>query len=229
MRFQSKLAVALVLLLFPARAVFAADDLKPVLAQLNAAATRFHAMSAELEAENEQTEPIPDKDVQSGAVYVQRKAGSNEIGIHLEKENGKSVPKVIVVKGGAASMYEKLTNQVIASKRAGKYEGYFALGFGASGDDLASKWNITYLGSEMMGGVKVAKLDLVAKDPDVLKMFRKITIWIDPERGVSLKQYFDEGQGQSRTVTYTNIKLNQSLPGDAFSFKTDGKTQYINR
>jgi outer membrane lipoprotein-sorting protein len=75
----------------------------------------------------------------------------------------------------------------------------------------------------------VAKLDLIPKDPEVLKLLRKVTIWIDPERGVSLKQYFDEGQGQSRTATFTNIKLNQALPGDAFSFKTDSKTQYVNR
>jgi outer membrane lipoprotein-sorting protein len=58
---------------------------------------------------------------------------------------------------------------------------------------------------------------------------RKVTMWIDTERGVSLKQFFDQGQGQSRTVTYTNIKLNSSLPGDAFSFKTDSKTQVIAR
>jgi len=88
---------------------------------------------------------------------------------------------------------------------------------------------MTYLGSEMMNGVKVAKLDLIAKDPEALKVLKKVTIWIDPERDVSLKQYFDEGQGQSRTVTYSKIKVNETLPGDAFTFKTDSKTQYVNR
>jgi hypothetical protein len=46
---------------------------------------------------------------------------------------------------------------------------------------------------------------------------------------VSLKQFFDEGQGQSRTCIYSNIKVNQPLPADAFTFKTDSKTQFINR
>jgi outer membrane lipoprotein-sorting protein len=230
MRFQTKVAIALAVLLFPARAVFAADDLKTVLLQLNAAAARFHSVAADLVAENEQTDPIPNTDVQTGTVYYERKGSGFNLGIHLEKENGKVVPKAIVVKGDVFTMYEKLTDQVTTKKGAGKYEGYFALGFGASGNDLEAKWNIKYLGSEVMsGGVKVAKLELIAKDPDVLKTLGKVTIWIDTERGVSLKQYFDEGQGQSRTATYTNIKLNQSLPGDAFSFKTDGKTQYVNR
>jgi outer membrane lipoprotein-sorting protein len=229
MRFQTKVAIALAVLLFPARAVFAADDLKSVLLQLNAAAARFHSMSADLVAENQQTDPIPNTDVQTGTVYCERKGRDFDVALHLEKENGKAVPKVMVFKGGVGSMFEKLTDQVTTSKGAGKYESYFALGFGASGNDLEAKWNIKYLGSEEMNGVKVAKLELIAKDPDVLKTLGKVTIWINTERGVSLKQFFDEGQGQSRTVTYSNVKLNQTLPGDAFSFKTDSKTQYVNR
>ena len=81
----------------------------------------------------------------------------------------------------------------------------------------------------MLDGVKTEKLELVPKDPAVRKNIPKVTVWMDTERGVSLKQVFDEGAGQYRLCTYFNIKINQSLPGDAFTFKTDGKTQYVNR
>ena len=229
MRPHTKIAIALAVLLFPVRAAFAADDLKSVLAELNAAAAKFRSTSADFEAEIDLTEPIPDKEVQTGAVYFDRKGNSFEMGIHFEKDNGRTVPKVIVIKGGVFTMYEKLPNLVTKSNRAGKYEGYLSLGFGASGSDLDAKWNMTYLGSETMNGVKVAKLDLIAKDPDALTVLKKVTIWIDTDHGVSLKQYFDEGQGQSRTVVYSNIKVNQSLPSDAFIFKTDSKTQFVNR
>jgi len=228
MRFRTKVVLALAFLSIPARAVFAAEDLKTVLAQLNTAAARFHSASASFEQTNEMTEPIPDKEVLNGSIYCDRKGKARQLGIHIATDNGKAVPKVITVKGDVFSMYEKLTNQVTTSKGAGKYEGYLSIGFGGSGDDLEANWNITYHGSETVDGVKVAKLDLVPKDPEALKVFRKVTIWIDPERGVSLKQFFDQGQGQSRTITYSNIKVNQSLPGDAFSFKTDSKTQFIN-
>jgi outer membrane lipoprotein-sorting protein len=92
------------------------------------------------------------------------------------------------------------------------------LGFGASGAQLAEKWTITYLGTEMIGGVKTDKLELIAKDPAVRKNISKVTIWLDTSRAVSLKQVFDEGEGQSYTCTYTNIKVNQGVPGNAFSF-----------
>ena len=45
-----------------------------------------------------------------------------------------------------------------------------------------------------------------------------MTIWLDTARAVSLKQVFDEGEGQSYVCTYTNIKVNQPLPKTAFSF-----------
>jgi outer membrane lipoprotein-sorting protein len=229
MRFQTMVLIAWAFLLIPARAVFAAADLQTVLAQLNASAARFHSASASFEQVNEMTEPIPDKDVLNGNIYTEHRGNSVQLGIHLATENGKPAPKVIVIKGGVFSMYEKLTNQLTTSKKAGKYESYLSLVSVGSGTNLEANWNITYQGAETMNGVMVTKLDLVPKDPEVLKLFRKVTIWIDPERGVSLKQYFDQGQGQSKTVVYSNIKLNESLPGDAFSFKTDSKTQVISR
>jgi outer membrane lipoprotein-sorting protein len=231
MRMTRQLVLAVsAALLSMAPAAVRADDLNSVLRKLDAAAAKFHSTSADFKFDSMQTDPIPDTEIQTGKVYYERKAKGFDMGVHIETDNGRPVPKVIVVSGGVFKMYEQLTNQVTSSKKVSKYESYLELGFGASGKDLAQKWNIKYLGSETMpGGVNVDKLELVAKDPSVLKLFPKVTIWIDPERGVSLKQVFDEGQGQSRTCTYTNIKVNASLPGDAFTFKTDSKTEYINR
>jgi outer membrane lipoprotein-sorting protein len=230
MRSLSKLVFVLTitLLLLPVTA-FAADDLDTVLRKLDAAAARFKSTAADFEFDSIQTDPVPDKDVQKGTVYYDRKGAGFEMGMHIAQVNSRPVPKVIVVSGGVFQMYEKLTDQVTRSNKAGKYESYLVLAFGASGKDLQQKWNIKYLGPETLSGVKTEKLELVAKDPEVLKMFPKVTVWIDPERAVSLKQIFDEGQGQSRTCIYSNIKVNQPLPGDAFSFKTDSKTQYVDR
>jgi outer membrane lipoprotein-sorting protein len=221
--------LAMAMCLAPVKAAFAADDLDVVLKKLDAASMRFKSASADFEFDSVQTDPIPDKDVQTGTVYYDRKGSGFEMGMHIEKVNGRPVPKVIVVSGGVFKMYEKLIDQVTVSNKAGKYESYLVLAFGASGKDLQEKWNMKYLGSEVVGGVKTEKLELIAKDPEVLKIFPKVTIWIDAERGVSLKQYFDEGQGQSRTCVYSNIKLNQAMPSDAFSFKTDSKTRVVNR
>jgi outer membrane lipoprotein-sorting protein len=231
MRLFRKLALALsiTLLLVSSRMALAADDLDAVLRKLDVAAAKFKSTSANFEFDSIQTDPIPDKDVQKGTVFYDRKGSAFEMGVHIAEVNGKPVPKVIVVSGGVFKMYEKLLDQVTSSNKVSKYESYLVLGFGASGKDLEQKWNMKYLGAETINGVKTEKLELIAKDPEVLKLFPKVTIWVDPDRGVSLKQVFDEGQEQSRICLYFNIKVNEPLPGDAFSFKTDSKTQYVNR
>ena len=206
-----------------------AQDLKTVLAKLDTAAANFHSTSADVQVDTVQTDPVPDTEVQKGVVYYQRKGSGMRMGVHFAEDNGKPVPKVLIVADGQFQLFEKMTNQVTRSKKVGKYESYLVLGFGASGKDLEQKFNVKYAGTEAVNGLKAEKLELVAKDPDVLKVIPHITIWIDPARGVSLKQYFDEGQGQSRTCTYSNIKINQALPSDAFSFKTDSKTQFNDR
>jgi outer membrane lipoprotein-sorting protein len=132
--------------------------------------------------------------------------------------------------GGVFKLFEGgNVDQVTTYAQASKFESYLMLGFGASGKDLEEKWEIKYLGSETLDGIKTEKLELVAKDPAVRKNIPKVTVWMDAERGINLKQVFDEGPGEYRVSVYFNIKVNQPLPGDAFTFKTDSKTQYVNR
>jgi outer membrane lipoprotein-sorting protein len=216
---------------FPAGTVhaFASGDLNATLARLDAAAARFKSAQADFEAEAVQTDPIPDTEVQKGTAYYQRKGNLFEMSAHIREVNGKKVPKIYVISGGKFRLDELLLDQVTTFSGISQYEGYLMLGFGASGKDLAAKWDITDDGPETIAGVKTEKLELIAKDPKVKKNLPKATVWMDLDRAVSLKQVFDEGQGQTRTCTYSNIKINESLPGDAFSIKTDSKTQYINR
>jgi outer membrane lipoprotein-sorting protein len=230
MHFQSKLLLFLSAgLLLAAPGALRGADLNTTLAKLDAAAARFKSTQADFEFDSVQTDPVPDTEVQKGTAYYQRKGNSFEMAAHIREVNGRPVPKVYVYSGGKLKLYEPLINQVTTLSKVSQYEGYLMLGFGAGGKELAEKWDLTDDGPETVNGVNTEKLELVAKDPAVRKNLPKVIIWIDLNRGVSLKQYFDEGQGQSRTCLYSNIKINESLPGDAFTFKTDSKTQYINR
>lgn len=221
--------VALGVMLLPARAAFAADDLQAVLHKLDVASANFHTVAADFEFDSVQTDPLPDKDVQKGTVFYERKGHNFDMGLHIEEQNGKPVPKVVTLKDGTVKLYEKLLDQVTTLTKLGQYQSWFMLGFGASGKELADKWDIRYLGQETLDGVSTAKLEMVPKDPAVRKNLPKVTSWMDTERGICLKQVFDEGQGQYRVAVYFNIKMNQSLPRDAFSFKTDRKTTFVVR
>ena len=206
----------------------AAQDLKTVLSRLDAAATSFHTVSADFQFDSYQTDPVPDKDTQKGTVYYERNGNDFQMAAHITQENDKPVPKIYKYSKGVFQLYEKLPDQVTTYKND-KVGGYLLLGFGASGKQLEDKWDITYVGQEKLDNVNTDKLELVAKDPAVRKNIPKVTIWMDTAHGVSLKQVFDQGEGQSRVSVYFNFKFNQPLPSDAFTFKTDSKTQYMNR
>lgn len=204
--------------LLPARSAFAAD-LNQVLRELDAAAKNFHSTTADVEIDTVQTDPIPDTDVQTGTVYYQRKGTSFEMAAHIHAHNNGPSQRTYVFSDGVFKISDTgKQDDVKAYSQAGKYESYVILGFGAGGRELADKWDIRYIGTEKIDGVTTDKLELIAKDPAVRKNIPKVTIWMDTARGVSLKQVFDEGEGESRICHYTNIKVNQPVPGDAFKF-----------
>jgi outer membrane lipoprotein-sorting protein len=217
------------LLLVSGRTAFAAGDLKSTLAKLDAASANFRAAAADFEFDSIQTQPVYDKDVQTGVVYYKRNGSNFQMGVHIDKVNGQPVPKVIICcQNGTVQLYEQKLNQVTRLSRLSQYQSWFMLGFGASGKELAEKWDITDDGPEAVNGVKTEKLEMVPKDPAVRNNVPKVTLWMDLDRGVSLKQVFDQGEGQQRTCLYSNFKMNQDLPGDAFTFKAD-KPTYVNR
>jgi outer membrane lipoprotein-sorting protein len=207
-----------------------AEDLNSVLRKLDAAAANFHSTAADFKFESVTTDPIPETEVQTGTVYYERKGTAFQMAAHIKAVDGKPVPKTYMFSGGEFKLWEGgALDQVTTFAKANKFESYLMLGFGASGKDLELKWDIKYDGDETVDGVKTAKLELVAKDPGVRRNLPKVIVWMDMTRAISVKQYFDEGQGQSRTASYSNIKTNQKLPGDAFTLPTDKKTQYVRR
>jgi outer membrane lipoprotein-sorting protein len=231
MQMKKKVLFAALLMLgvLATRTAFAADDKDRVLRKLDAAAANFHTTAAEFEFDTVTKEPIPETDRQKGVVYYERKGNAFQMAAHIREMNGKPVPKIYAYSGGAIKLYEPLIDQVTTLSKLSQYESWFMLGFGASGKDLEKKWEIKYAGSEVLDGKKTEKLEMVAKDPGVRKNVSKVTIWVDPETGVSLKQIFEQGPDQYRVSFYFHIKVNQPLPADAFTIKTTKKTVFVNR
>jgi len=220
-------ATVLALATLPAPSAFAADDLQTVLHKLDVASAAFRTSSADFEFDTVTTLPIYDKDVQKGTVYYRRDPKNPQAAVHVEQQNGRPVPKIVLSSGGTIKLYEKKINQLTVLTKLSQYSQYLMLGFGASGKDLQDKWDIKYLGTEKIDGITTDKLEMTAKDPAVRKSILKLTLWMDSDRAVSVQQVFDQGQGQTRTAHYTNIKVNQPLPSDAFTLKTDKQTRTL--
>ncbi len=189
------------------------------LARLDAAAASFHTATANFEFDSIQIDPIPDKDAMTGVAYYERNGGRFAMAAHIAAHNGRPAARAYIFSQGKLRISDTGKEKDARTyDEASKYESYLMLGFGASGKDLEAKWKIVYRGKEKIDGIVADKFELIARDPKVLKLFPKVTIWMDTARAVSLKQVFDEGEGQSRVCLYTHIEVNRPLPKTAFDF-----------
>jgi outer membrane lipoprotein-sorting protein len=236
MRIFSLAACLTVILLFAAQPVLRAEaqamdektekvQRERVLRQLDDAAKNFKNTSADFQFDSHQTDPVPDDDVLKGTVYYQRDGKVFQMAAHMDQHNGQPIKNIYTYTSGVFRLYEGATGKVTANNKVSQYENYFLLGFGASGHDLEDKWDIKYVGSEVLDGVKTEKLELIAKDASVRKLFPKVTVSMDTQRGVSLKQIFEEPGGEYRVSVYFNFKLNASIPKTAFTLPADAQSK----
>lgn len=207
-------------------------DLDKVIAQLNAAAAKFTSAQADFTWDIF-TAVAEDHELQTGTIYFERKKGNTRMAAQLKLDDGKLAPKTILYDHGDLQLYEPTIKQltlVKAGANQSQFESFLTLGFGGSGTDLENNWKVSLLGAEQMGGVSVAKLDLVPKEQKVLDMFSHVTIWVDPARGVSYKQiYYQPKDAGSRTATYQNIRYNVPLPAEVFQIKPAPGTHTVQR
>jgi outer membrane lipoprotein-sorting protein len=228
-------------LIFSACAVAqpAKSNLDSVIAQMNAASAKFTSAQADVSQEIF-TKVIHDTETQTGKIYFLRRGGSIELGmIMLPPDAPPNTPpaQIVQFKDGKGAMLNTGTGQVDQASATGKnqvsVETALTLGFGGSGSDLEKSWTITDLGAEKLAEsaktVAVEKLDLVPKDSGIRNTYSHVTVWIDPMRDVSLKQiFFIAASGDTRTMIYSNIRLNQTVDVAPFAIKCKGKCTYVN-
>ena len=231
----SRMKLTIVGILLAAMAAFAAEgpqgasssnDLEKVLNQMDAAAASFKTAEAEF-VWDQYTKVVNETDTQSGKVYFRRSAKETEMAADIAKP----AQKFVLYQNSTVRVYEPRIDQVTVynpGKNRADVESFLVLGFGGRGHDLEKSFDVSFQGYEEAGGVRAAKLSLVPKTARGKNIFDHIILWIDPARGISVEQQFVEPQGDYRLAKYSNIKLNQSIPGDVFKLKTTGRTKIIN-
>lgn len=214
--------MAAAVMLFSATAVLAQNaDLEKILTQMDAASAKFQSAQADFSADS-YTAVVQSHDVQKGTIAFRRMGSGTEMIMHVKTDEGQPSLKDVLYKAGELDYYQPAVKEETILKAGSSFDRYFTLGFGGSGKDLTANWNINYQGTEAVDGVETAKLDLTPKTPS--DQFTHITVWIDPKRGVSLKQQVFQDSGDSRTAVYSNIRLNE-VPASAFTLQVAPGTQ----
>ncbi len=205
-------------LFFCSVAVAHGQNLEAVLSSMDQAAAGFHAAQCDFVWDQYQ-KVVDDHDIQKGTMYFRRQGTDTEMAANITTPD----KKYVVFADGVVSYYQPAINQVTeysAGKNKADFESFLVLGFGGGGHALSKSFDVSYGGMEQAQGVNAAKLVLTPKSPKVRSMFQTITLWIDPARGVSVQQRFDEPSGDYRITKYNNIEINRKVPADVFKLKT---------
>ncbi|MHB8302801.1 MAG: LolA family protein [Acidobacteriaceae bacterium] len=205
--------------------------LDQVLAQMDAAAAKFKSAQANFQWDQFER-VVSSTDTQAGVIYFLRSGAATQMAADILTYDGQPAKKTIVFRNGVLQLYQPQINQMTvihAGDKQDEFESYLALGFGGSGSALKKSWNITYQGMEAIDGVQTAKLDLVSKVAADRNTISHLTIWVDPNRAISLKQIMYEPSGDSRTAYYKNIAYNKKISSSAFKIKTNSKTQVVRK
>jgi outer membrane lipoprotein-sorting protein len=201
--------------------------LDAVLKKMDTAAASFRTTQAEFEWDRYEKVIDEVDDIQSGTIYY-RRAGKE---IQMKADITKPDRKFVLFSGGKIKMYLPKPDQVTVydlGKNSSDFEAYLVLGFGGSGQDLVKAFDVTYVGPETINGVATAELQLIPKSDRVRNStLKRILLWIDLARGISVQQQFFEPQGDYRLAKYSAIKVNEKIGSDVFQLKTTGKTQTI--
>jgi outer membrane lipoprotein-sorting protein len=211
-----------------ARAESDAAALEPVLTQMDSAAANFRNLEASFVWDRYE-KVVNDTDTQKGRIFYRRQGTEIQMAADITDAAGKS-HKSVLFSEGKVQMFEPVLDQVTvynAGKNRSEIESFLVLGFGGRGHDLLKSYDLNYVGVEKIDGVDTAKLDLIPKSAKLRDTFSHILLWIDPTRGISLQQQLFEPYGNYRLAHYTEIKLNQKLPDNAFKLKTGPKTRIV--
>ena len=198
--------------------------LDEVLRQMDAASLKFQSAEADFRWDLYER-VVKETSTQTGTIYFKKQGATTVMGAKLLTPS----IKIIEFRNGTLRLFEPGINHlttVDATKNKAQFESFLTVGFGGSGTDLAKAWKIMDLGDETVDGVQTAKLDLVPKDPAVRNNCTHMTIWVDPVRGIELKQSLYMPSDDYRTAVYTNIKYNQKVDEKPYQIKTDSKTTF---
>jgi outer membrane lipoprotein-sorting protein len=220
-----KTALTCAALCIVAATIAQAQNLESVLSSMDKAAASFRSAQCDFVWDQYQR-VVDDHDYQKGTMYFRRQGND----VQMAADITSPAKKYVLFTGDLVSLYEPSIDQVTQynpGKNKADFESFLVLGFGGRGHDLEKSFDVSYAGMEQVQGVNAAKLELTPKSQRVKNMFQTITLWIDPARGVSVQQKFQEPSGDYRLAKYSNIQLNQKIPGDVFKLKTTGHTKVI--
>jgi len=191
-----------------------AGTLDAVFARMDQAAAAFKGLTADIRQVSH-TEVVNKDDIEEGTITVRRaKPKDTRILVNFSKTSQAQHQ----IAGGKYLSYNPKTGEAqeadLDKASRNLVNQFMLLAFGSNSGELKSAYTIRFGGPDTVDGEKTTRLEMIPKSADILKYIKRCDMWIS-EKGMTLQQKFDEGQGDYLLATYAHMKVNPNIPESA--------------
>ena len=202
---------AFFLLLICCAVVHAADIPAPLAARMDQTAVSFKSFSADLK-QTDHTAIVND-DAELTGIFRMRRVKPGDARVLIDYKGTDA--RAISFEGDKVQIFYPKINTVQVyqvGNRRGLLDQFLLLGFGATVAELKSSYEVSYLGTETIGGLATSHLRLIPKSADVLKILKVAELWMDDATGLPVQQKFSTSStGDYKLITYLGAKQNPAL------------------
>jgi len=170
------------------------------------------------------------KETYSGILYFKHE-GPNKEKIRITYKSGGQVTNDLLIDGDKITLYQPKIKQAIITSRSKQAEqnpeyDFLSAPYG-SVPGLKKRYTITYVRDEPVGAFSTSVIQLTPVSAS--SSFTNVTFWVDQASWLPVQYKVDERTGDTTTLTLSDIKRNNEVPGDAFSLNLPKGTKIIYR
>lgn len=187
-------------------AVVSAATVNDVLAKMDQSAASFTGMTANVR-KVAHTEVINDNTEESGTITIKQvKAKDMAVLINFTKPD----PRSIAYRAKKAEIYYpklKTVQEYNLAKYNDVLEFFSLIGFGTTGKEIATSYNVKLAGEETIAGKPTVKLELTPKDKAKQEKLKRVDMWLADGGAYPVQERFVQASGDYNSFTYTDLKL----------------------
>jgi len=204
-----------------------ADSREQILQRMDEGSKKLKTVSAKLH-ELSYNAVIQDTTTQEGELRLRRgKNGLSGVLMFTTPNDEHSIG----FNGRTIETYFPKANQVDVmnvGKNAAQLDQFILLAFGAAGSDLEKNYEVSLAGTQAVNGTTCDHLELIPKSPEARKFATKIELWIPQGQSNAIQEKVTEPSNDYILNTYSEVKLNPSLPDSAYELKLPPGVKRIN-
>ncbi len=203
-----------------------ADTLDDVLNRIDVAAQQFKSYSATVKRLDH--DKVLDTDDMIDGKFFLKRAKNGVVG-NLDFTEGPD-HYIIHLNGGMVEKYlpkVPIVQVFDLKKFAHTMDETVLLGFAVTRQEMEADYAIKLVGTDPIDGIPSAHLILTPKSAEGQKYIKSVELWIPQGKGTPIRQKGTEPSGDYRIATYSDVKLNASLPDSAFELVVPPGTKRV--